>query len=132
MNEYISSENELTTRRIAQKLVTKQELYKFFGLMIANRSIGNKQGEEMWNMDNSDGTKLSACISTFDPNKYMTLTRFREIKRAAHWMYADDTRKHKEDPWWEIASAFDLFNKNRQETIATSNIIVMDESISAF
>jgi len=114
--------------------VTKQELYKFFGLIIANRSIGNKQGEEMWNMDNSDGTKLSACISIFDPNKYMTLlTSFCEIKRAACWMYADGTKKHKEDPWWKISSAFELFNKNHQETIATSNIIVLlDESISAF
>ena len=42
--------------------MTKQELYKFFGLMIAYRYPGNKQGEAKLNMDISDGIKLIAFI----------------------------------------------------------------------
>jgi hypothetical protein len=44
--------------------------------MIANRTSANRKGEEMWNTDSADGTRLSSTVTQFDPNKYMTLTRF--------------------------------------------------------
>jgi len=36
----------------------------------------------MWNLDSSDGTRMSTVIPKYDPNAYMTLTRFREIKKS--------------------------------------------------
>ena len=43
--------------------------------MIANWTSANRKGEEKWNTDSADGTRLSSTVSTpFDPNKYMTLT----------------------------------------------------------
>ena len=34
--------------------------------------------------------------------------------------------------WWQIVEAFDDFTKNRQQTIASSNVITIDESMSAY
>jgi hypothetical protein len=88
MNASIRKTNVENSRRQAIKFVTRQELHKFLGLMIANRISTNKRGEDMWNLDSSDdGTNImSAVMLKFDPNAYMTLTRFRKIKQYMKWM----------------------------------------------
>jgi hypothetical protein len=40
---------------------------------------------------------MSAVILKFDPNAYMTLTRFRKIKQYMKLMYVDKDRKERND-----------------------------------
>jgi hypothetical protein len=125
-------QRETGSRQVKYKPITLREYYTFFGLLIANRTISDKQGEVMWSTKVEEETRLRSTVTAFDPTKYMSLKRFHQIKRVFPFIFADEDRKQNDDPWWQIASAFHQFNENRQLTLAGSNISPMDESMSAF
>ena len=63
--------------------------------------------------------------------KYRLLGRFREMESAIPCMYANKSRKE-DDPWWQVILAIEQFNENQWKTVASGNVNVMDESMSAF
>ena len=65
-----------------------------------------------------------------DFSKYMRLWRFKEIKRYVPIIMEDETMK--DDDWWKFKRRVEMFNKKRQSGIATSHVLVFDESMCAF
>ena len=131
MNEHRKKMNDLneSRRHVKVKPFIRQEFWTFWGLILASRVVGDEIGEKMWQSKRSEG--LSGDEKHFDASKYMSLKRFKEMKTAIPHMYADETRKQ-EDPWWQVILAIEQFNENRSRTVASSNVNVMDESMSAF
>jgi len=116
MNEMLSLESKervAATRQARTKPICLREYYTFFGLLIVNRTLSDRQGEAMWSNRQDEDTRMRSTVSSFNPSQYMSLKRFQEIKRVLPYIFADDDRKAKDDPWWQIASAFDQFNENR-------------------
>jgi hypothetical protein len=135
MNEMLSLESKdrhAASKQAKTKPITLHEYYTFFGLLIVNRTLSDRQGEAMWSHRQDEDTRMRSTVSSFNPSQYMSLKRFQEIKRVLPYIFADQNRKANDDPWWQIASAFDQFNENRCLTLAGSNICPMDESMSAF
>ena len=61
----------------------------------------------------------------------MQVHRFRQWKKAVSYSFADPDCKE-DDPWWQIKGLFEAWNRNRSRTVQSSNVKIMDESMSAF
>ena len=71
-----------------------------------------------------------------DAGRYISLTRFEEIRRFFPTAFADETRsdpaEDNYDPWFPILALVEDLNLSRQRTICTSNIKTMDKSMSGW
>ena len=130
--EFDNKENEERIRKVRNiRKFTKSELWKFFGMLLCGRLFGGEKGEGMWdNKGVAEG--LSVETNQFDPAKWMSRMRFREIKKYIPIMFSSDEAKKKEDPWWQIIQVVDDFNANRKRTIGTSNVRDTDETMSPY
>ena len=131
--EYVNKMNQERSRRIRKiNYVSEREFWVFWGLVLANRTTNNENGEAMF-----DKTKpfegLNGRLPQFNPNVWMKKYRFKEIKRFISYSFENlDKKEAGTDPWWQIVDLFEEFNKNRRETLASSIIMVIDESMSAY
>ena len=75
--------------------------------------------------------KEEGIIPMFSLDEHMSFNRFKIIRE--HWVsqFADET-KRSTDLWWRVNRLVTGFNQNRAQTIASSRIKVLDESMSAF
>jgi hypothetical protein len=71
-----------------------------------------------------------------DAGRFMSLTRFEEIRRFFPEAFADASRsdpaQDNYDPWHPIIALVEDLNLNRQNTVCSSNIKTMDESMSGW
>jgi hypothetical protein len=57
---------------------------------------------------------------------------FKQFKQFIHQTWECNELNSQEDPWWRIQGAIDTFNNIRQQSIQTSEIRTIDETMSAF
>jgi hypothetical protein len=98
---------------------------KFVGLLHAARFYQEK-GRALWNK------ATSGLRDPPDFGKYgMSLNRFHKLMKSAPSAHADYS-KHYEAPWWRVSRLIAGFNENRKRTILKSDVMTIDESMSAF
>ena len=82
----------------------------------------------MWkNAGRSEGYRDIPNIA----NKFMPKYRFEEIKYYCTYLWSD-MDKQNQDNWWMLGNLCKEFSDSRKKFVRSSNIKVMDESMSAF
>lgn len=72
MNEQLrleSKQRSRASRQAKSKPITLREYYTFFGLMIANRTISDRQGEAMWSNKGNEDTRMRSTVTAFNPSQ---------------------------------------------------------------
>ena len=119
------------------KSPSQNEFWRFIGLIMAG-GVNGQGGAGLWE---SREQQIHRGIREFseppDAGRYMSLTRFEEIRRFFPEAFADETRsdpaeEDNYDPWYPIAALAEDLSLNRHRTICTSNIKTMDESMSGW
>ena len=97
MNQYIKKHNNNRKSQMHKKvhMVSQNEFWKFFGLMLVARLEGIPGGDLWKNNGLTEGYRNLPNIGRM----HMTQFRFKEIKRFVSYMWADEGRKES-DPWW--------------------------------
>jgi hypothetical protein len=109
------------------KEVSENEFWVFMGILIA-ASLFSRGGMNLWP---SESDMAQSLFTKADFSKFMSMDRFKILKRFAPSMFHDETRKDSDD-WWPIVQLIEDYNANRQETVAASFTKVFDELMSAF
>ena len=121
----INQQKKRGSRRVrGMNEVSEQEFWIFWGLIIVARVMGQKGN--LWDKCEPEGEG-----HRIDYSKYMNEINHRDIRSVIPYLFADPT-KQETDPWWQIAKLIDGFNFNRRQYICSSNVHVLDESMSAF
>lgn len=131
LNKHLQ-DNRKKTRQATNKNtgdVSAHEYWKFIGLLLLAtvQSSGGMKG--VFHMEETEG-----IISRVPATKYMNESRFKWIKKR--WMSQfelplDDAGKEA-NKWWPVGYLVHGFNMNRQQTVASSRVKTLDESMSAF
>ena len=117
------------------KPFTKKEFLCCIALVVGASDCSDK-GEALWSNSKSKGKKdeqrhwETICEKT-DFRKYIPLYRFKHFRTFFPKLWEEDQHSAT-DPWWKFSSAVRDFNEIRKELILPSEIIAVDESMSAF
>jgi len=109
------------------KEISQHEFWVFWGIVVAARAC-SKKGINLWGGSKHDEKGIEPIV---DFGGDMKQYRHEQIRSYMSKLFEDPTREE-EDIWWRFSKCIDEFNKNRQMTVASSKIKVMDESMSAF
>ena len=78
--------------------------------------------------------ETEGIVKKVNGSEYMSQTRFKFIKK--YWVKQfelDITNEEKvRNPWWRVGYLVHGFNQNRNNTVASSRVKTMDESMSAY
>ena len=128
INDAIWEENERRrkSRQGFRKIkdINVEEYYIFLGIMILG-SVIYSDGTMLWNYD------AGSIIPRPMIGRYMSKTRFKELRKVFSYLMADKDREQ-EGSWWRVSSFIEEFNESRIKAIATSSWKCFDESIFAF
>ena len=129
INTYIRVYNDTERKRSERiiPLISEQEFFKFFGIMLVAR-IEGIPGGNLWN--NNGKTEGYKRLSNLEKDT-MKQYRFRQLKRFIPYMWSDGSKKH-EDPWWQIVRMQSEFNCSRRQNVLAHFLKVADETMSAF
>ena len=117
---------------------TEEEFIIAHALLIGAADCAER-GENLWESESKKKKNRgnlnakfwkSICPST-DFSHYMKYHRFKAFRRFFHTIWQSDVQSGK-DSWWKFQGAVDNFNRIRQQLILPSEIITIDESMSAF
>ena len=90
--------------------------------------VENMLGGNLWNNNGrSEGYRDVPNIGS----KYMKEYIFKEFKYFLSCLWADPS-KERTDDWWQIISLENLFAENQKKMILSSNLKILNESMSAF
>ena len=94
----------------------------------------NQRGNQLWhnNKSNINSSSWTSIANTTDFSQWMSSFRFKQFKQFIHQTWECNELNSQEDPWWKIQEAINTFNNIRQESIQTSEIRTVDETMSAF
>ena len=127
LNKYI--EEEVRGTRNTHNDVSQHEYWKFIGLLLlcAVQQSGGVEGI-------FDTKETEGIVTKIPAQKFMSRSRFMFIKK--HWvsqfqLELDEANKN-QNKWWRVGYLVNGFNMNRRETIASSRVKTLDESMSAF
>ncbi len=123
LNRRISANNTKLLRQ-ATKQVSENELWVFFGLMLAMQIEG--QNGNLWDREDPEGIEHKV-----DMSEYMAQHCFNAIKPYILLLFANDSWKE-HNAWWQFSAAVDLFNANRKAVIASRKYKVLDKSMSDY
>ena len=127
LNIHITENNRISRSRDLD--VSQNEYWKFVGLLLLCAVQKSKGIEGIY-----DNKETEGIISKVPASKYIEKKSFLFIKK--HWvsqfhLEVDDENKER-NKWWRVGFLINGFNANRKETIASSRIKTLDESMSAF
>jgi len=108
------------------KIISENEFWRFFGLLLAARLEGRTG--TLWDTNHS---RPAGILRAVDYSKYMSRTRFTEIRQYMAFIFADKTLEGKDD-WWQIMGGVNGFNANRLRIVQSPNVKVLDETMSAY
>ena len=103
----------------------------------------SERGEALWVTDSRDKNKkkdqreldLERYWTSISPKadfgKHMRLYRFKHFRQFFPTIWEADHHAGK-DPWWKFQSAVDNFNNIRKTMLLPSEVLCIDESMSAF
>ena len=126
VNSMIDEDNK-DRRRNKVSLLSVREMVVFLGVMLV-ATLEGKKGCELWQ---SEDQETEGYQTQVDISRYMTLHRHRQIRKYFHHLFSDPKKKAT-DPWWQVSGGIEEFNKNRKKMVKGSNIMVLDEAMSAF
>jgi hypothetical protein len=108
------------------KIISENEFWRFFGLLLAARLEGRTG--TLWDTNHS---RPAGILRAVDYSKYMSRTRFTEIRQYMAFIFADRTLEGIDD-WWQIMGGVNGFNANRLRIVQSPNVKVLDETMSAY
>ena len=115
-------------RKKVIRLITENEFWTFFGLMLVARLEG-KPGQTLWTQ--SQKKSEGYANRNFNMSAYMKLHRCNELKLHLPYKWADEGLKGSDD-WWRIVRVFDWFAENHRRTVQTSNTKLVHKTMFAF
>jgi hypothetical protein len=104
--------------------ITDYEFWVWWGIVLATRIEGRKGN--MWDRLEPEGYGKKV-----DMSQYMAEYRFKTIRAYIPFLFCDPSREA-DDPWWQFSLGIEEYNNNRQSTVKSSFLKIMDESMSAF
>ena len=140
MNEKIAEHNNLlsTKNRRDKRLVvpfSSKEYLTCTALLIGAADC-SERGAQLWEAArHNDQNNNSSWESISEPtnfNKWVSSYRFKQYRHFVHKTWECEELKKKNSPWWRIEKAVTTFNESRKHLIQTSEIHVVDESMSAY
>ena len=83
----------------------------------------------MYNMKETEG-----LVQRVNASEYMSYTRLKFIKNV--WIRQFElplsTEEKERNKWWRVGNLVSGFNANRKQTVASSRVKTLDESMSAY
>ena len=122
-------EDEANLRKKCSKVVSEREYWIFVGLLIlcAVQKSGGIDG--LYNTKETEG-----LVQRINASEYMSYTRLKFIKTV--WMrqfeLSVSTQEKETNKWWRVGYLVNGFNANRKQTVASSRVKTLDESMSAY
>ena len=117
------------------KAFTDKEFLIGLALMIGAADCSEK-GENLWTERSTKKWKRHwrSVASQTNFGKFMRFYRFKQFKRFVTliWQVEERQQRKNDDPWWQFRDAINMFNQIRRDFVLPSEIIAMDESMSAF
>jgi hypothetical protein len=115
------------------RLPSQNEFWRFIGLILAG-GVHGSGGNGLWE---SREKQLVLGIRKWseppDAGRFMSLTRFEEIRKLFPEAFADASRSDPDqdnyDPWYPIILLVEDLNANRHRTVCSSNTKTMDETM---
>lgn len=107
------------------KQVTHREFGVFLGMIIGAVAFV-ESGKQLWK------PKFPGIGGHPRYDKYMSETRFKEIRKYASYAMLSTTAAAAGDPWARVRGAIDGFNERRRDIFRMPCIIIMDETMSAW
>ena len=120
-------------RRAIQPFSAKEFLIAL-ALLIGAADCAEK-GENLWFTKSNKKWKkhwvsISPCA---DFGRYMKLYRFKQFRQFIPKIFEGRQQQgNQKDPWWKFTTGITTFNEIRKKLILPSEVIVLDESMSAF
>ena len=139
MNKKINAVNESMARKGGNfrriKEFTPKEFLIGYALTIGTADCSEK-GENLWAKSKANrewkGHWKSVSVPT-DFGIYMRLYRYKQFKRFLPMIWeTNDVRTKNDNPWWKFNKAIESFNKIRHKLLTPSEIMAIDESMSAY
>ena len=124
--QVLENDKEIGPRIKSVRRITQNEFWKFFGLLLVARLEGRKG--TLWD---SPSQEAPGILRKVNYSRFMSRTRFQEIRHYMAFVFADKTREGKDD-WWQVLGGIDGLNENRKAVIQAGNIKVLDETMSAY
>jgi hypothetical protein len=131
LNVRIGLDNEIKKRNSrpgfrnrSVKQISENEFWVWWGVFVSARTYGRKGN--MWDRHKPEGEEPKVDYSMHIPEH-----RFGEIRYYIPFLFADQGCQQ-DDPWWKFSKGVEEFNTNRKNTVLSSYLKVMDESMSAF
>ena len=122
-------EEKTNTRKKSSNIVSEHEYWVFIGLLIlcGVQKTGGVDG--LYSAKQTEG-----IVKKVNGAEHMSYTRFKFIKRVwVRQFELDITEGEKNtNPWWRVGYLVHSFNQNRQNTVASSRVKTLDESMSAY
>ena len=129
-----TNDSTSTTKGLV-KVFGKKEFLCCIALIVGAADCSDK-GEVLWSTSKPKGKVdeqkhwRTICEKT-DFRKYIPLYRFKNFRTFFPKLWEED-QNSATDPWWRFSSAVRDFNAIRKDLILPSEIIAVDESMSAF
>ena len=137
MNKAIIQSNEINFRKKEQShrrvsTFSKEEFLVGHAIIIGAADCSAK-GEKLWNLKTEEVQKQWVSIAKdYDFSAHMKFYRFKQFKHFFPMIWEDTSLLEVKDPWWKFAQAVEVFNEIRRELILPCEVVVVDESMSAF
>ena len=146
MNKKIEVHNNFYNRKNSKFREVRQFSEKEFVIahaIIIGAADCSDRGEALWSTEiraknrNTDPREIdyekywTSISPKADFSIYMRLYRFKQFRQFFPTIWESDHHAGK-DPWWKFQSAVDNFNEIRNELVLPSEILCVDESMSAF
>ena len=117
------------------KYFTNSEFLVGCALLIGAADCAGK-GETLWKSSGRKKKEWKKHWLSFSPDvdfgKHMRAYRFRQFRTHVAKIWQDNPSRRHQDPWWQFSPAIRNFNSIRQNLILPCEVIVIDESMSAF
>ena len=98
-----------------------KELGRWFALFLSAGAMG-LGGHKCWTTDKSTPSLTHPKFEQF-----MSLNRFKEIKRFVSWTMAERPADEADDAWWRVRGAVNGFNSKRRSVLKVMRHIIADE-----
>ena len=128
LNAAISADPGATTRR-SNSVVSEHDYFIFIGILLLAGVQSSGGIEALYKKKQTEG-----MVKKVKASEHMSYTRFKFIK--SYWVrqfeiQMDDEEKER-NLWWRMHYLITGFNNNRRNTVASSRVLTLDESMSAF
>ena len=144
MNKKIAQHNNIARRKKETNKTGKLKIVPEFSksefltgsALVIGAADCSEKGSNLWKSKPGQQEEWEKHWVSFahhtDFNKYMRQYRFQQFRAFYPMIWEDEGLRQLNDPWWKFAGAIKQFNENRKSLLLPSEIIAIDETMSAF